>query len=216
MPEQNPDRRRHSFGPIVLLGLASAALLAVATSKPLMEIPDSFWKSVGMGSFEGQIDELAGADAGELPLAAALSLVLLAAWGVLLVTRGVVRRAVAVLGLIAAVGALAAVILGWGGAADALRDDLADLLGMAGQTGKIPVERTGWWWAAVVAGVIATFAALGAVLQVPHWPEMGKRYDAPTAAKADQATTAKPAADPADAPEGDLWRAIDEGHDPTA
>ena len=39
-----------------------------------------------------------GRDAGEMPLAAALGLVVLACWGVVLVTRGRVRRAVAVLG----------------------------------------------------------------------------------------------------------------------
>ena len=65
---------------------------------------------------------------------------------------------------------------------------------------------TGWW---VVASVGAVVALLGSALAVRHvrsWPEMGTRYDAPTAAAAP---------DPAQMEDLDLWRAIDEGRDPT-
>ena len=44
---------------------------------------------------------------------------------------------------------------------------------------------------------------------MPRWPEMGTRYDAPAA----RTPTAVDAAD--DASNRDLWKAIDEGHDPT-
>ena len=46
-----------------------------------------------------------------------------------------------------------------------------------------------------------------AVWQVPAWPEMGRRYDSPTGEE--RAVTADP-----ESPL-DLWRAMDEGHDPT-
>jgi hypothetical protein len=55
--------------------------------------------------------------------------------------------------------------------------------------------------------VVALFAAVVAVRYVPGWPEMGSRYDAPTGA-------AEPS-DPADMEDVDLWRAIDQGRDPT-
>ena len=69
-----------SFGPVVLLGLVSAALAAVASAKP--------W--LGTGSSAGSSDAaMTALDTGtRYPLASAVSLVLLAAWGVLLVTRG--------------------------------------------------------------------------------------------------------------------------------
>lgn len=179
----------------MLVGLAASALLAVASAKPQMQVPNS----------SGRLNELVDADAGELPLAAALSLVLLASWGVLLVTRGIFRRAVAVLGLVAAVGVVAALLIGWGDAVDGFRDAFR-VTGLPSDTSSdVPVERTGWWWTAVAASVIASLASVAAVLRVKHWPEMGQRYDAPTRPEA-----ATPTA------EGDLWRAIDEGHDPTA
>ena len=43
-----------------------------------------------------------------------------------------------------------------------------------------------------------------------HWPEMGSRYDAPGAAAA---TAAGP---PEEQTSLDLWKALDEGRDPTA
>ena len=46
----------------------------------------------------------------------------------------------------------------------------------------------------------------------PEWPEMGTRYDAPGSAVPAPATPAEP-----DERTGlDLWKAMDEGRDPTA
>ena len=60
---------------------------------------------------------------------------------------------------------------------------------------------TGW---PVVAGVAALLSAAGfcvALVQARRWPEMSRRYDAPAEQKAQTDT--------------DLWRALDEGRDPT-
>jgi hypothetical protein len=59
----------------------------------------------------------------------------------------------------------------------------------------------------LVAAVLALVGAAFAVRLVPAWPEMGSRYDAPQ-------RRAEPP-DPADMDETDLWRAIDQGRDPT-
>jgi hypothetical protein len=56
--------------------------------------------------------------------------------------------------------------------------------------------------------VVGALAAIAAVRLVPTWPEMGSRYDAPGAAPT-------PPPDPAEMDEADLWRAIDQGRDPT-
>src|SRR4051812_49715291 len=85
---------RRSFGTVVGAGLASAVLAAVAGRQPWAE-----------GSAPGGLGELsATVEAGKVPAAAAFSLVVLACWGVLLVTPGVVRRGASVLGVVAAPG----------------------------------------------------------------------------------------------------------------
>ena len=64
---------------------------------------------------------------------------------------------------------------------------------------------------ALVLSVLAVLPAAIAVRRVGGWPEMGTRYDAP----GDQAAT-RPSADEDDEPSSlDLWKAIDEGRDPT-
>ena len=99
------DRRRSTFGPVVMLGLLSATLAAVAGGKP--------WVAGRSGAFDTRADDnqamvstLSANGAGESPLALALALVVLACWGVLLVTRGRFRRAIAVLALLAALGSV--------------------------------------------------------------------------------------------------------------
>ena len=58
-----------------------------------------------------------------------------------------------------------------------------------------------------VGVVLSVVAAVLAVRLAPGWPEMGSRYDAPG--------RRPPPADPEDQTSLDLWRAIDEGRDPT-
>jgi uncharacterized membrane protein (TIGR02234 family) len=75
--------------------------------------------------------------------------------------------------------------------------------------GRVPTgaHTTAWWYVAVLAALLALGGAVLSVRFVRSWPEMGSRYDAPGG----------PAApvDPADMEELDLWRAIDQGQDPT-
>jgi uncharacterized membrane protein (TIGR02234 family) len=195
---------RRTFGAVVGAGLGAAALAAVAGHQP--------W---ARGSAPGALGELtATQEAGRVPAANALALVVLACWGVLLVTRGVVRRVVAVLALLAALGVVAAVVVGSGSAPDAVRDAYRDL-GVADPD----VSRSAWFWVAALAAVLTVLTTVLAVRLVPTWPEMGRRYDAPSAA-----TGATAEAEPVDAgarePEAqenlDLWKAMDEGRDPTA
>jgi len=191
-----PEPRR-TFAPVLLLGLAAGTLTAVAGTKSWAEVTDS--DAPGSSSSW----TMSFGDVGQMPLAGALSLVVLASWGVVLVTRGRVRRVVALLGAVAAVGVLAAVVVGY----SATQDDVADALRQVGAT-SIETAPTGWYWAAAVGSVLSVLATLLAVRYVPYWPAMGSRYDAPGARPA-------PTVDPDEAADGELWRAIDEGHDPT-
>jgi hypothetical protein len=72
----------------------------------------------------------------------------------------------------------------------------------AGSTGTI------WPWLTLAAGLVAAVAAATAVVAAPQWPEMGTKYDAPSGA----------APAPQEEPESSLevWKALDEGRDPTA
>jgi uncharacterized membrane protein (TIGR02234 family) len=181
---------RRWFAPAVLGGLAGAGLSALAGAKP--------WAAPDGQPGSALVDD----SGGHVPLAAALGLVALAAWGVVLVTRGRVRRGVAVLGAVVSAALVVTVVIGRSQALDSARHATVDL-------GRTPsgAHVTPWWWVALVASLLALAASAAAVRFCPTWPEMGSRYDAPTG--------------PARAPEPeqmediDLWRAIDQGRDPT-
>jgi uncharacterized membrane protein (TIGR02234 family) len=192
-----PEPRR-TFAPVLMLGLAAGTLSAVAGTKPWARATDS--------NAPGSTSDwtMSFGDVGQMPVAGALSLVVLAAWGVVLVTRGWVRRAVTVLGVAAALGVVAAVVVGY----SSTQEDVADSLRQIGAT-SVETAPTGWFWAAAVSSVVSLVATVLAVRYVRHWPAMGSRYDAPSARPA-------PTVDPDEAADGELWRAIDEGHDPTA
>lgn len=183
------DRRRRTFGPVVLAGLAAGGLAAIAGNEPAMSADPT--------------SPLVTYDA-HLPLVSALGLVVLACWGVVLVTRGRVRRTVALLGAVASVGALVTVVLAWSQVSDRLADEVA-AVGVRGAS----VSSTPWFALALVAALVSVAACAAAFVLAPGWPEMGSRYDAPGAAGV-------PEAAPEEQSSLDLWKAMDEGRDPTA
>ncbi|WP_051552225.1 Trp biosynthesis-associated membrane protein [Nocardioides sp. URHA0020] len=190
------ESRRRTFGPVVLLGLAAGTLTAVAGEKPAV---------TGSGAAARAVSSRLVSFDAHLPLVTALGLVVLACWGVVLVTRGRVRRAVAVLATIAALGALVAALAAYSQVPDQFRDELA-LVAVTDPD----LSHTAWYWAAVVGAVLSTVAGALAVAWVPDWPEMGSRYDAPGSA------APAPVAPPEEQSSLELWKALDEGRDPTA
>ena len=72
------------------------------------------------------------------------------------------------------------------------------------------MSRTGWYWVAALALSLTVLTTVVAVRLVPGWPEMGRRYDAPAHA------AGAPTAAPEERENLDLWKAMDEGRDPTA
>lgn len=200
---------------MVLLGLAGSGFGALAGNKAMLNLPSDYLESAGLLGLQGRDGTIV-----EFPLAGALALVALACWGVLLVTRGVVRRIVAGLSVLASVGTLLVLVLGGFFQVDDAADDLALRLG-ATSLDDLPLERTGWFWVALAAAVLALAAGLAAVRFIPSWPEMGTRYDAPTGAPRTDASAAPsvgpPGAgpDPAEKSNLDLWKSLDEGSDPT-
>lgn len=210
MAEPGDQRRspRRTFGPVVLLGVASAALAAWAASKP--------WVSgTGADSFAEASVSLATTAAGEIassPLGTALAFVVLACWGVVLVTRGRFRRAVAALAVLAALGYAATVV--W--APFSLPDHLVEQVRRRTGATLDETSLTGWFWLAAVAAVLVLASTVLALRLVRTWPEMGTRYDAPTGARAAGAGDRAGASSERPTDNIDIWKALDEGRDPTA
>jgi uncharacterized membrane protein (TIGR02234 family) len=180
---------RRTFGPVVLVGLAGSGLAALAGSKP--------WAAPDGAAGSTLVDKTGG----HVPLGAALALVALAGWGVLLVTRGRVRRLVAALVALVSAALVVTVVLGRSAALHSARTATVDLGRRV--TGA---HVTAWWWVALVASVAALAASGAALRWCRAWPEMGSRYDAPVSPGTQ---------DPATMDEADLWRALDQGRDPT-
>ena len=96
--------------------------------------------------------------------------------------------------------------------ADENGDGIGDI---AGITSRVPylaelgiddlsVQPVVWYWVFLVCALVAVVAAGAAVRLAPAWPEMGSRYDAPGAAPQPREETGL-----------DLWKALDQGRDPT-
>ena len=196
-----PSRPRSSFGRLVLLGVVCAGLVALAGAK--------VWVGHDL-RINGRTvaDEPGSTDLGTLPLAGALGLLLLAAWGVVLVTRGRMRRGIGVLTVLVSLGLVACVVAGW----LSLPGDVRAGFPAGSRSGyDLTLHRTGWFWVAAVTSVLSCVVTVLSVRDMPRWPEMGRRYDAPAAAQVD----AVPAADDPEADNLALWKAIDQGADPT-
>jgi uncharacterized membrane protein (TIGR02234 family) len=174
--------------------VATAALTAVAAAQDWGTASGDNAGVAVTGRAEG---------AATAPLALALALVALASWGVLLVLRGRMRRVVALVGVLAAAGVVAATVLAYGDVETAA----IEAASAAGATSEVfETSFTGWYWTTLVAGAVSLAALVVAVLRAPGWPAMGSRYDNPAARD-------EPAAPRTDE---DLWKALDEGRDPTA
>jgi len=189
-------------GALLLVGLAAAALAAVAGAKPWAELSATGRRLVpGAGA---AADSTIGT-AGQAPLALALALVALAGWGAILVTRGRFRLVVTIIGALAAAGLVVVAVAEFAGAPDSVRDAVA----ASGRAGADVARRTGWYWTGLIAGLVLLASYVLTLLRIRELPSMSARYDAPGAAA--------PAGQPTGQPTSnlDIWKAIDAGEDPT-
>jgi len=179
--------RSRTFGPTVLGGLVAAALTSIAAGRT--------WgtaDTVVVGAHR-QV-EARGTDVA--PLALALALVALAAWGIVLVTRVRARRLVSVVGLACSLGVLASVA--------ATGHAISRVLGrLAGEPASAAYSVSPWYFVTGVAALACAVSFVAVWRLAPAWPAMGSRYDAPIG-------------DAAAVPDEDPWRALDRGHDPTS
>ncbi|GAB3859375.1 hypothetical protein GCM10028801_20680 [Nocardioides maradonensis] len=192
---------------MVLLGLVGAGLAAVGGHKTMLAVQGAYLKTLEGVNPTAALQARDGVD---FPLAGALALVVLAAWGVVLVARGSFRRAVGVLTVVAAAGVLAVLVIGGFVQKGNAASDLTERLGVSD---TVPLDATGWFWATLLGALLTLVAAVVAVRLAPTWPEMGSRYDAPAAAADSARATTAPAEEQTNI---ELWKSLDEGHDPTA
>lgn len=134
------------------------------------------------------------------PALSALAIALLALAVAMLAARGVVRRLIALLVVVAGAAAVPVAIdarsqVGTALAARAFGSTAHSLAG----------SRPGWWIASVLAGVVAAGAGALVVVRGGRWSGLGARYDAPATAP----TTVRE-------PTLEAWDALDRGQDPTA
>ncbi|WP_210503853.1 Trp biosynthesis-associated membrane protein [Nocardioides xinjiangensis] len=194
-PARHP---RRTFGPVVALELVAGGLAAYAAGKPWVT-------GEGADSAPGMATTTWG-EVASSPLGTALGLVALACVGVVLVTRGRFRRAVTWLAVVVALGYAATVVWAPSSLPDHLREQVRTRTGAELESTSL----TGWFWLAAAAAVLLLVSTALAVRLVRSWPEMGTRYDAPTSARDDAAVPRQPTENI------DIWKALDEGRDPTA
>lgn len=187
--------RSRPFWPTVALGAGASALAAVAAGRT--------W-ATAESAVGGESAGAAVSGSDVAPLALALALVALASWGALLVLRRRARRGVAVLGLLSSL-AVAGISATSAGAA---RDRVGELV--LGESGSAAVDLSTWFYLTPLAAAVAALLFVAALLWARGWPEMSGRYDAPVARAEDGGAAEAPQ------DETDLWRALDDGRDPTS
>lgn len=191
---------RRGYAMVLVVGLVGSLLAVVGTARP--------WASAaaappGLPTVHASVT---GTDLE--PVCGALGLALLAAFGAVLATRGRVRRGI---GAAIVAGSVAVLVLAATAPADPTSALSADL-STKGWTGDGFASSTEpWRWIVVAAAVIAALAGVAVAWFGGGWASMGARYDAPAAAG--QASRRDAAAD--DLTEAEVWKAIDQGRDPT-
>lgn len=195
----SPLGGRVRYGPTLAVGLAAAAAATVAVSRP--------WVEASVHQRGAPTLEASASGADIVPLAGALGVVVLAAFGAVVATRGLVRRALGVLIMVAAASIVAATLTM--GAAEPPLEAGLSARGWSG--GSYSTTDQPWRWVALAAALLCVAAGAAVAAYGPGWATMGSRYDAPTT----DAGPRQPTRGAEEMSEGDVWREIDHGRDPT-
>lgn len=182
--------------PKVVLGLLAAGALALfAVTRA--------WASATVSTPGLPTDRVSVSGVDAAPILAGLAVVIVAAALGVVAAGGWLRQLVGLLiAVVAGFAALRALTLNAGGAplGRALKDSPAYI---GGVNGAPAVDGAAWPWVAAVAFAIASLLGLVVAVRGRAWPRMSARYERET----------PPRSEPAD--EDNLWRAQDQGQDPT-
>ncbi|MFI5426016.1 Trp biosynthesis-associated membrane protein [Aeromicrobium sp. UC242_57] len=189
---------RRLYGPVVLATLAVGGLAFFAASRA--------WATTTLSSDGLPPTDLQVTGTDAEPLVSALALVVVTAALAVLAAGPRLRRVVGVLLIL--VAGLAIVVAprpGSGGIDRAVSSAAEESPAFTGPESIGAISSTPWYFVAVLAFVLAVLLGAAIVRWAPSWPTMSSRYDAPGAAPR--------AAEPTSGT--DLWKAMDEGRDPT-
>lgn len=188
---------RRLYGPVLLLGLLGGLGIAVGGARP--------WVTATSQAPGGPTIHASASGTDLAPLAAALGVAVLAAFGAVIATRGWVRRGLGAAIVVAAVVVVVSALIP-SGASDVLTSGLS-AKGWSG--GRYQTSTQLWRWLVLVSALVSGTAGAATAWYGAQWAVMGERYDAPGA---DGRVAEKPAEE---LTESDVWQAIDQGRDPT-
>lgn len=188
---------RRLYAPSVLATLASGGLAFVAASRTWAHA------TIQAKGVPAAPLEVSGSDA--IAVVPALALVIVAAALAVLAASTRVRRGVGVLVVLVAVAAIVVILRAGGELEAAVTAAVHDSPAFIGSNAPDEVQHGPWRW--VTAGAFLAAGLVGAVIARfgAYWPTMGRKYEAP-AAHSDRGTPET---------EADIWKALDEGRDPT-
>lgn len=192
-----PSSVRHLYGPTLAVGLLGAFGAIAGAAHPWIRATSTV---PGLPTIHASAT---GADLA--PLASALGVVVLGAFGAVVATRGWVRRSLGAAVLVASVVIFVSAVHP-GGATDVLMSGLS-AKGWPGGGYRTSTEV--WRWLVLVCSVATALAGAATTRYGDQWAVMGSRYDAP------RATLASPEKPAEELTETDVWQAIDQGRDPT-
>jgi hypothetical protein len=176
--------------------LIPAAVAAASALVVLLTVGQQ-WGSATVTGAARQHVTVTGRQVSAAPSALALAMLALAV--AVVAARGLLRRAVAMVGT--AVGLLEAVVAMRAGG-DVMSALTARAFGV--DVRLLPTRTTAWWIVAALAGILAAVAFCAVAVAGGRWQGMGARYDAPKAPAREKDPTVA------------AWEALDRGDDPTA
>lgn len=198
---------RRGYTLSVLAGILSGGAGFFAASRA--------WSSVTVRTAGLPTDRVTVDGSRALPIVGAMALVIMAGSVAVLATSHRVR--VLVGSIIAAAGmvSVAFIVTGAGTLRDALVQQIASSPAMAGDEAaqlRVADQADGslWRWVALLASMLGVAVGAAVVAYGWRWPVMGRKYEAPGAAK--DAPASPRDGEPSDS---DLWKALDRGDDPT-
>jgi uncharacterized membrane protein (TIGR02234 family) len=189
---------RRLYAPVVLATLAVGGLAFFAAGRTWARADV---KAEGLASARIAVS---GTDA--QPLVSALAVVVVTAGLAILAAGPRMRRVVGVLTVVVAI--TAAVLVPRSGSStldDAVRSAAEKSPAYTGPSSLGDISYAPWDLLAIAAFVLAVVLGVAMVRYAGRWPTMSSRYDAPSARRTR-----------AGASDGDMWKAMDRGDDPTA
>lgn len=188
---------RRLYGPSVLGAMATGGLTLLASSRTWAHT-----KVEASGVPTASID-VSGSDA--VALVPALALVIVAAALAVLAASLRIRRVVGMLIVVVAVIGIVVVLRAGGSLESAVDTAVKDSPAFIGSNAPDAVAHSAWRWVAAVGFVLSALVGAVIIRFAGAWPTMGRKYDAP------KAHTPKEEIES----EADIWKALDDGKDPT-